>query len=220
MRNADAVLRRALAVASSGAWQDRVGALQEAGRLAPWTCPSCTFLNASHPSICEACDLPNAAYESIPLEEPPLAAAPDARAPPPGPRAVYQGASPTAPSAASALDADPIERVARLLAQSRSVAVFTGAGLSVASGIPDFRSPGGLWERFDPEVAADYQVQGGVQTQTPPSPPPPQPPFGSPIYYLFSGIWWGLKIYFTLRVYARNFVGSSNAHANGEVFHP
>jgi NAD-dependent deacetylase len=32
------------------------------------------------------------------------------------------------------------------------VVAFTGAGVSTASGLPDFRSPGGLWERLDPMV--------------------------------------------------------------------
>jgi NAD-dependent deacetylase len=47
------------------------------------------------------------------------------------------------------------ERLAELLAGARSVVALTGAGISVPSGIPDFRSPGtGLWERVDPmEVA-------------------------------------------------------------------
>jgi NAD-dependent deacetylase len=37
-----------------------------------------------------------------------------------------------------------------LLEAKRAIAL-TGAGVSVESGIPDFRSPGGLWERFPPE---------------------------------------------------------------------
>jgi NAD-dependent deacetylase len=45
--------------------------------------------------------------------------------------------------------------LARLLSEARSAAVLTGAGISTESGIPDFRSAGGLWERFDPmEVAS------------------------------------------------------------------
>ena len=46
-------------------------------------------------------------------------------------------------------------RVAELLRESERAVVLTGAGVSVPSGIPDFRTPGkGLWERVDPmEVA-------------------------------------------------------------------
>jgi NAD-dependent deacetylase len=48
-----------------------------------------------------------------------------------------------------------IQRLAELVREARSVVALTGAGISVPSGIPDFRSPGtGLWERVDPmEVA-------------------------------------------------------------------
>jgi NAD-dependent deacetylase len=41
--------------------------------------------------------------------------------------------------------------IAGLIVQSQRVLVFSGAGISTESGIPDFRSPGGIWERFDPE---------------------------------------------------------------------
>jgi len=43
------------------------------------------------------------------------------------------------------------ERVADLIINAQRVVVFTGAGISTESGIPDFRSPGGIWERFDPD---------------------------------------------------------------------
>jgi NAD-dependent deacetylase len=42
------------------------------------------------------------------------------------------------------------ETLARLIADARRVAVFTGAGISTESGIPDFRSPGGVWSRMKP----------------------------------------------------------------------
>ena len=41
-------------------------------------------------------------------------------------------------------------QVAELITNAQKVVAFTGAGHSTESGIPDFRSPGGLWDRFDP----------------------------------------------------------------------
>ena len=41
-------------------------------------------------------------------------------------------------------------RAAGIICQSQKTLALTGAGISVESGIPDFRSRGGLWERFDP----------------------------------------------------------------------
>jgi NAD-dependent deacetylase len=46
---------------------------------------------------------------------------------------------------------DKINKVAKMIAAARKTVIFTGAGVSTESGIPDFRSPGGLWTRFDPD---------------------------------------------------------------------
>src|SRR5690348_10120985 len=43
-----------------------------------------------------------------------------------------------------------IERLGEMLTSSRSAVAFTGAGISTESGIPDFRSPGGLWDNNKP----------------------------------------------------------------------
>ncbi len=45
---------------------------------------------------------------------------------------------------------EPIEHLAELMSGARRLVAFTGAGVSTESGIPDFRSPGGVWDRFDP----------------------------------------------------------------------
>ncbi|WP_051533829.1 SIR2 family NAD-dependent protein deacylase [Desulfitibacter alkalitolerans] len=45
---------------------------------------------------------------------------------------------------------DPITKLVSLIKDSKKVYVFTGAGISTDSGIPDFRSPGGFWDRVDP----------------------------------------------------------------------
>ena len=43
-----------------------------------------------------------------------------------------------------------ISDAADILVDSSLTLALTGAGISVESGIPDFRSAGGLWARFDP----------------------------------------------------------------------
>jgi len=48
------------------------------------------------------------------------------------------------------------EALARLIGQARRIVVFTGAGISTESGIPDFRSPGGIWTRMMPVDFQDY----------------------------------------------------------------
>jgi NAD-dependent deacetylase len=43
-----------------------------------------------------------------------------------------------------------IDAASDIVLQASKVVVFTGAGISTESGISDFRSPGGIWDRFDP----------------------------------------------------------------------
>ncbi len=47
-------------------------------------------------------------------------------------------------------DAVALERLVALVAGSEAAVVLTGAGVSTGSGLPDFRSPTGLWTRHDP----------------------------------------------------------------------
>lgn len=48
------------------------------------------------------------------------------------------------------MPASDVDRLRSLLAASERIVAFTGAGISTASGIPDFRSPGGFWESNRP----------------------------------------------------------------------
>jgi NAD-dependent deacetylase len=52
--------------------------------------------------------------------------------------------------------ASDITELQRLLAASRRAVVFTGAGISTESGIPDFRSPGGIWTQMKPIMFQDF----------------------------------------------------------------
>ncbi len=44
-----------------------------------------------------------------------------------------------------------IEQLTRLVHESSGIVALTGAGVSTESGISDFRSPGGVWDRYDPD---------------------------------------------------------------------
>jgi NAD-dependent deacetylase len=50
------------------------------------------------------------------------------------------------------------EQVAGLILSRQRCVALTGAGISAESGIPTFRSKGGLWEKFDPTVYASIDV--------------------------------------------------------------
>jgi NAD-dependent deacetylase len=57
------------------------------------------------------------------------------------------------------IDDDAIDELAHRLRRSTSGAVvLTGAGVSVASGVPSFRGEGGLWERYDPAEHATIEA--------------------------------------------------------------
>ena len=51
---------------------------------------------------------------------------------------------------------DAIEKGMKMIQGAAKILVFAGAGLSTESGIPDFRSPGGIWDRYDP---SDFMFQ-------------------------------------------------------------
>jgi NAD-dependent deacetylase len=57
---------------------------------------------------------------------------------------------------------DKLKQVAQWITTSKKVIVFSGAGLSTESGIPDFRSPGGVWDRYNPE---DFYFQNFLASE-------------------------------------------------------
>jgi NAD-dependent deacetylase len=62
---------------------------------------------------------------------------------------------------------DPdIAELAQLIARARRAVVFTGAGISTESGIPDFRSPGGIWTRMAPIDFQDFLASEEARRET------------------------------------------------------
>jgi NAD-dependent deacetylase len=52
-----------------------------------------------------------------------------------------------------------------LLRQARAILVVTGAGISTASGIPDFRGPGGVWTRRRPVYYDDFMTSEDARVE-------------------------------------------------------
>ena len=62
---------------------------------------------------------------------------------------------------------DPeITALTRAIERARRAVVFTGAGISTESGIPDFRSPGGIWTRMAPIDFSDFLASEEARRET------------------------------------------------------
>src|SRR5438128_6029654 len=59
-----------------------------------------------------------------------------------------------------------IAELARVIERARQAVVFTGAGISTESGIPDFRSPGGIWTRMAPIDFASFLASDAARRET------------------------------------------------------
>jgi NAD-dependent deacetylase len=55
--------------------------------------------------------------------------------------------------------------LARMIADARRAVVFTGAGISTESGIPDFRSPGGVWSKMKPIYFQEFVADPGKRRE-------------------------------------------------------
>ena len=62
--------------------------------------------------------------------------------------------------------ADGARELGRLIEASRRAVVFTGAGISTESGIPDFRSPGGIWACYQPIDFADFLASEAMRAES------------------------------------------------------
>ncbi len=62
-------------------------------------------------------------------------------------------------------DPETVEQVARLVRNAERILVFTGAGISTGSGIPDFRGPQGVWKRKQPVYFQDFVASVEARTE-------------------------------------------------------
>lgn len=58
-----------------------------------------------------------------------------------------------------------LEEFAARVKTSKALVFFTGAGISTDSGVPDFRSPGGVWSRYQPVLFQDFLANESARVQ-------------------------------------------------------
>ena len=58
-----------------------------------------------------------------------------------------------------------MNELAELIAAASRISILSGAGLSTESGIPDFRSPGGTWERYQPVDFYEFLARPGARRE-------------------------------------------------------
>jgi NAD-dependent deacetylase len=59
-----------------------------------------------------------------------------------------------------------VERLRSMIEESKRGVVFTGAGISTESGIPDFRSPGGIWTQYKPIDFRDFMASEEMRRES------------------------------------------------------
>ena len=62
--------------------------------------------------------------------------------------------------------AGDVDTLRDMISDAERVVFFTGAGVSTESGIPDFRSPGGVWDRFKPIYFDDFMSSRESRRET------------------------------------------------------
>jgi NAD-dependent deacetylase len=60
---------------------------------------------------------------------------------------------------------DDLDRFSRMIAEARRIVAFTGAGISTESGIPDFRSPGGIWSKYRPIDFSEFVASADMRRE-------------------------------------------------------
>lgn len=58
-----------------------------------------------------------------------------------------------------------LEEFAKRVRSSSAIVFFTGAGISTESGVPDFRSPGGVWTKYQPVLFQDFLASEAARVQ-------------------------------------------------------